>query len=143
MRTQYDGRGDVCAKSPMGNGENGSFDHILMAQQRLFNLGGRDLLPSAVDDILDSADNEEISLRVQVPKVAGSEPAIPKSGLGSGSIIVVAPRYGGTPQRDLSTFAGRKLSTLAVKDRDLGPRRLANGTNLASAAIWVAASVMP
>ena len=66
MRTQYDGGGDVRAKSAMRDRENSGFDHIWVVQKGLFNFGRRDLLPSAVDDILYSADNEEISLRVHV-----------------------------------------------------------------------------
>jgi hypothetical protein len=91
----------------MGHSENGGFDHIRVAKQRPLYLGGDDLLPSLMDDFLDSTDNEEISLSVEVPEVASSEPAVPKCGYGSGGIIVVTPGYSRTPQRDLSTFAGR------------------------------------
>src|SRR5262249_3903128 len=143
----------------MEDRESGGFDHVWVAQQRLFDLGRRDLLPSAVDDVLDAPDNEEISLCVQVPQVAGSEPAVPKSGLRSGGIIVIPPRYGGAPQRDLSTFAELQPSTLALQDRDprLRPSPSRIGVSAPAdwptepsfrrskgfAAIWVAASVMP
>jgi hypothetical protein len=90
----------------MGHRENGGFDHIRVAQQRRLYLGGDDLLPSLMDDLLNSTDNEEIPLCVKVPQVAGSEPAVPKRGRGSGDIIVVTPGYSGTSQRDLSTSAG-------------------------------------
>ena len=94
-RTQYDGGGNVLAKSPMGDGESGSFDHVGVAEQRLLDFGGRDLLPSPIDDVLDTADNEEISVPVQVSEVAGSEPAVPKRGFCSGDIIVISPGDGG------------------------------------------------
>ena len=90
----------------MGDGEGGSFDHIRVAKQCLFDLGGRDLLPSALDDILDSANNEEISVPVQISEVAGSEPAVPKRGFRSCRIIVIPLRDGGTPEHDFSTLAG-------------------------------------
>ena len=67
--TQYDGGGDVLAKSPMEDRESGGFDHVWVAQQRLFDLGGRDLLPSSIDDLLDSANNEEVS--VADPSIQG------------------------------------------------------------------------
>ena len=89
----------------MGDRESGGVDHVWMAQQRLFDLGGRDLLPSSIDDVLDAANNEKVSVLVQISKVTGSEPAVPKRGRGSGGIIVVPPRDGGPPQRDLSAFA--------------------------------------
>src|SRR5262249_41952439 len=96
VRTQHDDGGDVLAKSPMGDGENGGFGHIGMAQQRLLDLRGRDLLPAPVDHVLDAANNEEISVPVEVSQVAGSEPAVAKRGIGGGDIIVISPRDGGT-----------------------------------------------
>ncbi len=62
----------------MGDGEGGSFDHIGVAKQRLFDFGWRDLLSSALDNILDFANNEEIAVAVEISEVAGSEPAVPK-----------------------------------------------------------------
>src|ERR1700686_3194568 len=98
----------------MGDGEYGGFDHIRVAQQRLFHLAGRDLLPAAVDDLFDAADDEKISLLVQVAEVAGSKPAVPKSFPGRGGIIVVSPRDGGTAQRNLAPLARRKPSARGV-----------------------------
>jgi hypothetical protein len=86
--------------------ENGGFDHIRVIRQHLFDLRRCDLLASPVDDIRDAADNEQITVRVQVSEVAGSKPTVPKSGRRCGRIIVVSPRYGGAPQHDLSAFAG-------------------------------------
>jgi hypothetical protein len=91
-RTQYDGSGDVSAKSCVGNSESGGFNNVRMVQQGLFDLARRDFLPAAIDDLLDPPDNEQIALRVQVPKVAGSEPAVLKGRAGGGGVIVVSPR---------------------------------------------------
>src|SRR5471030_1809520 len=133
MRAQYDSGSNVRTESGMRDGENSGFDHIRVAQQHLFDLGGRNLLPSAIDDLVDPADDEEISFHVQVTNVAGSKPSVPKGGLGSGGIVVVPPRYGGTPQRDLSMFTGRKPPIFAVQDRNFGPRGLTDGSELSSA----------
>ena len=81
------------------------FDYVWMAQQRLLDLGRGDLLPSPINDVLDAPNNEEVSVLVQISKITGSEPAVPKRGRGSGGIIVVSSRDGGTPQRNLSAFA--------------------------------------
>ena len=70
-RTQDHSGGDVLAKSLMGYGESDGFDHVAVAKQCLFDFGGRDLLPSSVDDVLDPPDDEQISVPVQVSEVAG------------------------------------------------------------------------
>jgi hypothetical protein len=61
---QYDGGGDILAKSFMGDGENGGVDHVGVAQKRLFDLSGCDLLPAPIDNVLDAANNEKISVLV-------------------------------------------------------------------------------
>src|SRR5262249_51546146 len=104
--TEYDGGGDIFAKSLMGGGEGGGFDDLRMSQQYLLDLGGRDLLPSSIDDVLDSPNDEEIAVPVEVSAIAGSKPAAAKCGLGGGDIVVVASCDGETPQGDLSLFAG-------------------------------------
>src|SRR5262245_20113888 len=116
----------------MGDGEGSSFDDIRVAKQHLFDLGWRDLLSSALDEILDSANNEEIDIMVEISEVAGSEPAVPKRILCSCRIVVVAPGDSGTPERDFSTLAGAKLSAFSVHDRYLGPGGSADRTRLAS-----------
>ena len=62
----------------MWDGERGSFDYIGVSKQRLIDFGWRNLLSSALNDVLDSAHNEEITVAVEISEVAGSEPAIPK-----------------------------------------------------------------
>ena len=47
-------------------------------------------------------------------------------------IVVIAPRDGGALQRNLSLFAGRQPSAVAVHDRNLGAGGLADRARLAS-----------
>src|SRR5882724_2305883 len=110
----------------MGDAECNGFEDVGMSKQRLLDFGRRNLLPSPFDDILDAADNEKISVAVQVSEVAGSEPTVAKGGLRCDDIVVVASRDGGAAQRNLAAFAGRKPPALAVHDCDFGPGRPAD-----------------
>jgi hypothetical protein len=110
----------------MRHGENGGIDYIWMAQQRLFDLGRSDLLPSAIDDVFDPANDEEVRVLVQVAKVTGPEPSALKCGRGSGGIIVVPSGDGRATQRDLSAFTAWELPSFAIQDCDLGSGRLAD-----------------
>src|SRR5260370_32194937 len=74
--TQYDGGSDVLAKSLVEDRERDGFDHVWMAQQRLFHLGRRDLLASAIDDVLDATNKKEAPILVQGSGITGSKPAV-------------------------------------------------------------------
>ena len=73
---------------------------------------GRDLLTSRLMIVFDPANDEEISVAIQVSEVAGSKPAVPKRGFVGRGIVVVSPGDGRAPQRDLSAFAGWQPSAL-------------------------------
>ena len=129
----YDGDGDILAKSRMGTGKAAaSTTSGWLSNTSSTSAGATFCPPRLMTSFLDPADNEQISLGVEVSEVAGSEPAVPKRGLCSCGIVVVAPGDGGTPQRDFSAFAGWKPSTVVVHDRDLGPGGLPDRTRLAS-----------
>src|SRR5262249_53306994 len=104
VAAQDDGGGNVLAKSPMGDGESGNFDHIRMTKQRLFHCGGGNLFAVPLDDDLGSAAYEEISVPIDVFEITSSEPTVAKRGRGRGGIVVVSPGNSGTSHHNLSAL---------------------------------------
>src|SRR5690348_13216636 len=103
---KHNGHSNIFTKTGMGNGEGGGFGHGWVAQQRLFNLGGRDLLTSPFDNFPDTGNDKEISIPIEVPKVAGSKPAVPKCSFRRVTVGVISSRYGRTAQYNFSMYPG-------------------------------------
>lgn len=71
---QQDGRADVLAQPNMRNGERRRARHVGMLEQDVIEFSRRNLLPSPVDHFLQPAREKQVSVLVEVPLVAGSEP---------------------------------------------------------------------
>ncbi|MET3365119.1 hypothetical protein ABIF60_006514 [Bradyrhizobium japonicum] len=104
----------------MRHREHASLQHGRMAEQDLFHLERRDLLPAAVDDVLDAADDEEIAVSVEIAEIAGPEPAVAEGGLCRRLVVVIAAAHVRSAQHDLATLAARKCTARLVHDGDLG-----------------------
>src|SRR5262249_59362633 len=103
------------AETRMRDCEDHGLGHVRMAQQRQLDLGRSDLLSAPIDDIFYPADDEKVSILVQIPKVAGEKPPVAKgSGVG-GRVFQVSPRDGGTSQGDLPVYAGGGFSPFRVE----------------------------
>ncbi|MHC2533441.1 hypothetical protein ACVJMY_003010 [Bradyrhizobium diazoefficiens] len=102
-----------------------------MAEQDLFHLERRDLLPAAIDDVLDAADDEEIAVGIEIAEIAGPEPAVAEGGLRRRLVIIIATAHVRAAQHDLAVCAARKRAARLVHDRDLGPRGAADRSELA------------
>ena len=102
-----------------------------MAEQNLFHLQGRDLLSAAVDDVLDTADDEEIAVGVEIAEIAGPEPAVAEGGLRRRVVIIVAAAHIGSAQHDLAVLAAGERAARLVHDCDLGARGAADRSDLA------------
>src|SRR6185312_11385225 len=89
----HDGSGEILAQRRMGDGECRRFDHLRMSDQSGFDLAGRDLRASAIDDIgVPSRDVDE-SLVIDASDVAGSEPAVAERRPVGPLVILVAVEY--------------------------------------------------
>src|SRR5262249_22457680 len=131
--TQYDGGADLRAETRMRDCEDHGLGHVRMAQQRQLDLGRSDLLSAPIDDIFYPADDEKVSILVQIPKVAGEKPPVAKgSGVG-GRVFQVSPRDGGTSQGDLPVYAGGDFPAFRVEDCYFGGGGLSDPPPLASA----------
>ncbi|MHC2398896.1 hypothetical protein ACVMGC_003440 [Bradyrhizobium barranii subsp. barranii] len=115
----------------MRDGEHAGLQHRRMAQQDLFDLQGRDLLPAAVDDVLDAADDEEIAVGVEIAEVAGPKPAVAEGGPCRRLVIIIAAAHVRPAQHDLAMLAARKRAARPVHDRDLRARSTADRSDLA------------
>ena len=73
---QDDSRADVLAEPRMGHGECRRLANRGVAEQRPFDIVGRDLLAAAIDDFLGAADDREQALLVDAAEVAGRQPAV-------------------------------------------------------------------
>lgn len=131
VRAQHHDGGDVFAELLMRDGEHAGLQHRRMAQQDLFDLQGRDLLPAAVDDVLDAADDEEVAVGVEIAEVAGPEPAVAEGGPCRRLVIIIAAAHVRPAQHDLAMLAARKRAARPVHDRDLGARSAADRSDLA------------
>ena len=148
IRPQHHDGGDVLAELLVRDGEHAGLQHRRMAQQDLFDLQRRDLLPAAVDDVLDAADDEEIAVGVEIAEVAGPEPAVAEGGLVSpprhynsrGSCSV--PRSMISPCSPLAS-ARPVSSMIAISGPAARPTDPTLRSSNGLAAICEAASVMP
>src|SRR5882672_9675124 len=72
-----DDRGaDIFAEPRMRHGEGRCLAHRGMAEQRLLDVVGRDLLAAAIDDLLGTADDPQEAVSVDAAQVAGRQPAV-------------------------------------------------------------------
>ena len=80
---QYDGCRDVLTQARMWNGERGGVLDVGMREQCFLDLGRRDLLAAAVDDLLEAAGDDEIAVAIQHALIAGAEPPVDEAPRGS------------------------------------------------------------
>ncbi|MGY3294065.1 hypothetical protein ACVWW5_006730 [Bradyrhizobium sp. LM3.4] len=115
----------------MRDGKHAGLQHRRMTEQDLFDLQRRDLLPAAVDDVLDTADDEEIAVGVEVAEIAGPEPAVAEGRLCCRLVIIVAAAHIRSAKHDFAVLAARERTASLIHDRDLGARGAADRSGLA------------
>ena len=119
--SQHDSGCDILSKSQMGNGKSSCFEDVWVAQKNLFYLGGRNLLPPTIDDVLKSSNDKEIPVSIQISKIPGAKPPFAKRIFVGGDIIAIPPRNCWASQINFSAFTRGQRPSLPIHDRDFGP----------------------
>ena len=146
---QHDRGADFLSHTLVEKGERDRLHHGGVGEQHLVHLSGRDLLPRAVDDLLEAPAQEEKSVIVQAALVPSAEPAVREGELVRLCVPCVAGEDALSANRHLADLARRKPAARLVEDRHSGARGLSDRTRLRSSGgsrllvIWCAASVMP
>ena len=113
-------------RHPIGKSDNGEFGDQVRRGVDLFHLVRVDVLAAAVHDhVLAPADQEEVSLLVETPQVAGVEPAVAQRFRGRLVVPVV-------PGHDVRTLGGNLADprSVGIHDADLDPgQRLADAAD--------------
>src|SRR5687768_16289567 len=92
------------------------FGDCRMREQDLVNLTRRDFFAAAIDQLLEAADEREITVRVEEALIAGSEPFTEKRCRIRFGVVLVSPNDVWALNADLATFAGRQVLSVPIHD---------------------------
>src|SRR5262252_282565 len=104
-RAEHHRGGNCFAIDPVGDAEANGFSDRRVSEQRLVYLARRDLFTSAIDQLLDAADQRQVTVGVQVALVSGPEPSVCERIGVSLLIPLVSAKYVGPFNRYLSVDA--------------------------------------
>src|SRR5262245_29402163 len=100
--------------------------HVLdlgMAEQKLLDLAGIDVLAAAYDHVLDAPDDVAIAFRVDGGEVAGVHPALAVDGFGGLLLVVpIAQHHRIAARAEFAGLAARNRGAFGVDDLDLEVR---------------------
>src|SRR5262249_14117070 len=106
-KMRNDGGCDVLAKAGMGDRESGGLSYGRMAEERGFNLSGRNLLTAAVDQFAQAAVQGQEAVSVEAADIARAKPTLPESSLIQFRRIEVTGHHVGALNPDLTPRANR------------------------------------
>ena len=108
----HDDRGHLLTELPMGHPDDGHVGHGRVLEQNGLHLRAVHVLATTDHDVLEPVDHVDEALVVDVPQVAGVEPAVPERlGRGLGPVPVAASDAG-APEAELADLVDSR-----------GPRR--------------------
>ena len=107
---QHHGRRHLLPEGGVGHGEGHGLMDAGVVHQHLVHLRRRDLLASAVDELLQAARDPQVSLPVQDPLITGTEPAVVERvgvgvGLGAAAGLKALMRKGKIKQEPINVIA--------------------------------------
>jgi hypothetical protein len=102
-----DGGADLLAQPRVRDGEHDSLGHRGVGEQRVLDLGRRDLLSAPVDDLLAPPAEKEVTVAVEEALVAGAKPAVDEGALVRSRRAHVAAEDALAPDRHLAVRARR------------------------------------
>src|SRR5712675_528665 len=76
VSVKHDRRRHSFAIDSVGNSKAHRLSHCRMSEQRLINLARRNLLPTAIDQFFEAANERQITIRIQIALVARAEPGL-------------------------------------------------------------------
>src|SRR5271157_4270501 len=110
--------------------------HSGVAEEHRIHFGRGDLQPTAVDELLDAPDYEQVAIGVEIAKVAGAEPVLAKrEAIGFGIILITAHDGRSAHQNFTDRPLRHGLAKLAL-DPDLGTAGDPDGTAAPPARRW-------
>ena len=99
-----------------------------MVQEHFVDFLGGNLLAAAIDHLAYAADEEQVSVVIEVTQVSGLEPVAGKRGLGRPWVAIVSRRHACAPNDDLAGLPVGQQSPSFVHDRDVQGHRHADRT---------------
>ena len=97
-----------------GHGDHRALEHRRVRADRLLDLGGREVLAAAADDVLLAGDEGEGLVVVDRDEVAGAQPAVDERGRGLLRHPPVARRHDRVAQQQLARAADPDLGAVVV-----------------------------
>src|SRR5580658_5947335 len=94
----------------MRHAHDDGVNDVGVRQQNLLDIAGHDVVAATNDDVLGSARDPQETVRIEVPEVAGAQPAVAPGLLGGCVVLVVAPRWPRSPDGDLASVTWSGLS---------------------------------
>ena len=116
-----DRRSDVLAEGGMRDRERHGLRDRAVVQQDFIHLLRRDLLPSAIDDLLETAGDEEEPLRIQVAQVPCTEPPLDEGAAIGLGIVRIGRHHTRPANHDFAVSSRRHQIPRVVHDRDVRP----------------------
>ncbi|OJU35201.1 MAG: hypothetical protein BGN94_17355 [Rhizobiales bacterium 68-8] len=106
----HDRGGHLLAQRRMRQREGGGFRDVRMLGQKQVDLGRRDLLAAAVDDVLKPAGEEEEAVGVEIALVAGAQPVAAEEVAARGLVLVAGHDVGPADQHLAAARRGQLVA---------------------------------
>src|SRR5262245_42124377 len=90
MLAQYHGRSNVLTQPAMGYCKGHSFRHRRMAEEHAVDFLRRNFFPTAINDLLDTAGEEQVAIGIQIPSISRPEPAMRESAPVCHEVVFIA-----------------------------------------------------
>src|SRR5262249_28807541 len=103
------------AEPRVGDADDGGVQDLRVGVENLLDLPRKELLATAIDHLLEPADDFHVARVIELSEVAGAEPSIGGEELSGGSrSLVVAQMDRGAERRDLAPGSRRPVATRFV-----------------------------
>src|SRR5215468_1117866 len=112
------------AETRIGHTNDGGVQDLGMCVQHLLDFARKELLPTTVDDLLQTSHDAHVASGIALAEVTGPKPAVGGEEFGiGGGILVVAQMHRGPGSRDLTLCSWRDLASVLVKETQAHARR--------------------
>src|SRR5688572_4251881 len=141
--TQDDRRGNLLAEDCVGRPESYRLRHGGMREENFIHLQWRNFFAAPIDDLLEAAENRQVTVFIENSLVSRSQPAVHERRSVCLGVAHVPDGYVRTLDGDLAAHALRNRMTIAVEHRDRRPRCASHSTWLPHGGReWVAGHLM-